>query len=113
MMPTGPDPLAARETDAVEHVVHPEVIDCPLGDGLALFDSRSGEYYSLNGTAALMWQVARAPATRGALLDAVRRTEGAPDDDAAITRDVDTALAEFLALGLFIPASAPGTSATE
>jgi PqqD family protein of HPr-rel-A system len=113
MTHTGLNPLTTRETDAVEHIVHPEVIDCPLGDGLALFDSRSGEYYSLNGTAALMWQVARAPATRGALLDAVRRTEGAPDDDAAIARDVDAALAHFLALGLFIPATAAGTSPTE
>lgn len=48
-------PVEARYT------VSPDVVDCPLGDGLALFDASNGTSFSLNRTGALIWQMAREP----------------------------------------------------
>lgn len=87
--------------DAVRHVISAHIIDCPLGDGLALFDSRSGEYFSLNGTAALLWRAARVPTTRGELLETLCQAKGAHADESALNQDLNSALTQFIDLGLF------------
>ncbi len=89
--------------------VSPDAVDCPLGDGLALFDARNGTSFSLNRTGALIWNAARQPvslsALRAVLIAACR---GAPDDiDADLRRIVD-ALEEQ---GLFILVSGEGGEA--
>ena len=33
----------------------PHAVSCPLGDGLAILDSRDNRYYSLNPVGALIW----------------------------------------------------------
>ena len=50
-----------------------EVVSCAFGDGMALLDLRSGEYFSLNSVGAFIWSCLGKPTNvieiRRALLD--------------------------------------------
>lgn len=89
-----------RPTDLTRYVSNPDILDCPLGDGLAVFDSRNGVYFNFNRTAALIWDRARTPAARSelraALIGAAPRSV-CPDD---IDRDLDSLLHDLVTAGL-------------
>lgn len=86
-------PVEARYT------ISPDIVDCPLGDGLALFDARNGTSFSLNRTGALIWQMARKPTEfrelQAMLLAACK---GTPADIEADLRAIVNALID---VGLF------------
>lgn len=48
-----------------------DVVSCDFGDGLALLDLRSGQYFSLNAVGAFIWSQLAKPITVGALLRAM------------------------------------------
>tara|TARA_B110001454_G_scaffold216562_1_gene240041 strand:+ start:118 stop:489 length:372 start_codon:yes stop_codon:yes gene_type:complete len=98
----------AGKPDAV-FTVNPDAVDCPLGDGLALFDPRNGASFTLNRTGALIWNRARRPVTLPelrAMLNAA--CKGTPDDIDADLRAIVNALVECR---LFITVSGAGTEA--
>lgn len=85
----------------------PDAVDCPLGDGLALFDARTGASFSLNRTGALIWQRARKPAKLSELQAMLMAAcKSAPEDIDADLRAIVDALVES---GLFVMVS--GTEA--
>lgn len=86
----------------LRYVISADAVDCPLADGLAVFDSRASSYFSLNRTAALIWNGARVPASRAALYDILLGTfsrTAAPDD---LAEDLDRIIADFVEAGLFV-----------
>ncbi|MFT3722150.1 MAG: PqqD family protein [Hyphomonadaceae bacterium] len=58
-------------SDAVTIEVGEEVVSCAFGEGLALLDLRSGQYFSLNSVGAFIWSQLEKPTTVGALRRAV------------------------------------------
>lgn len=48
-----------------------DVVSCAFGEGLALLDLRSGQYFSLNAVGAFIWSQLAKPTTVGALLRAM------------------------------------------
>lgn len=80
--------------------VSADAVDCPLGDGLALFDPRNGASFSLNSTGALIWNSARQPVSMPELRARLSAAcKGAPDDLDADLRGIVNALLES---GLFV-----------
>lgn len=89
--------------------ISPSAVDCPLGDGLALFDARCGASFTLNRTGALIWNSARKPVRVCDLRSVLRAAcKGAPDDIDADLRSIVDALVES---GLFIRVSGAGAEA--
>lgn len=72
----------------------PDVLACPLADGLALFDPRSNDYFSLNRSGAIVWNRAREGAPASELRAAVASSFGKAE--AEIRSDVDTAIAALI-----------------
>lgn len=87
------------------YVASRAVVTSRLGEGLALLDTRSSSYFTLNRSAALLW--ARAadpvalPALRTALAEAFGRSEAEVDDDVrtAIDALVDAGLLDVVHSG--------------
>ena len=48
-----------------------EVVAANLGDGVALLNLRTNEYFSLNEVGAFVWAVLQSPQPRGAIISAV------------------------------------------
>ena len=67
---------------------------------LALFDSRSGAYHALNGSAAAIWRAVAAEMTEGEAVEALANMHDAPRE--AITADVRAFIADALARELLI-----------
>jgi hypothetical protein len=57
------------DTSTIE--VGDDVVSCAFGDGLALLDLRTGQYFSLNAVGAFIWSQLVRPTTVGALRDAM------------------------------------------
>jgi len=94
--------VASDSVEPLRYVISPDVVDCPLADGLAVFDNRVSSYFSLNRTAALIWNGARIPVSRAdlyaMLTKAFPKTARAED----LAEDLDDILQEFIASGLFV-----------
>lgn len=91
------------EPDApLRYAISRDVVDCPLADGLAVFDSRAGTYFSLNRTAALIWNAARVSASRADLhgILASSFSQAATPEDLA--GDLDAIVRDFVDAGLFV-----------
>lgn len=80
-------------------VASSHVVDCPLADGFALLDTRTSSYFTLNRSAALLWNLAREPVTFDALRAAFARSFGR--SEAAVTDDVRGAVDQLVGSGLF------------
>lgn len=52
-------------------VADSEVAACPFGDGLALLDLRSGQYFTTNAIGAFIWNQIEAPISVGDLRAAI------------------------------------------
>lgn len=97
-----PCPAQACKDESL-YRISPDAVDCPLGDGLALFDPRDGASFTLNRTGALIWNSARQPVTLSALRAMLNvACKGAPDDIDADLRAIVDALVKS---GLFIVVS--------
>ena len=86
-------PLASR------YIISPDAIDCPLGEGIAVLNSTAGVYFSLNPTGALIWDVARQPASVAEMC--ARLTGAFPHANADFEADVRQIVSELVAAGLF------------
>lgn len=85
----------------MRYAISPNAVDCPLGDGLAILDSRTGACFNLNRTGALIWNTARQqPVSFGQLHDMLAAAcKGNP---ASIEQDLRTILSALVESGLFI-----------
>jgi hypothetical protein len=94
------------------YVVSPDVIDCPLGDGLAVLDTRSGTCFSLNRSGAVVWQGARSAASFPYLRSLL--AENFPEKSIDFGEDLRGILKDLVEAGLFraiatdVPSEAPG-----
>ena len=76
------------------------VVTADLGDGLALLDLRTNQYFSLNDVGAFVWQELQTPKRREEIVDAVTEryevsaADCAPDIDALLEEFRDAALVE-------------------
>lgn len=87
-------------SDTMLYSVGPDAVDCPLGDGLAVLDSRNGACFNLNRTGALIWHAARQPASFHELHDMlIVACKGNPD---VIEQDLRAILNALIEGGLFI-----------
>lgn len=92
--------VAASGFDGIAlYVASPAVVASPLADGLALLDTRTSSYFTLNSSAAVLWQCAAEPVTllrlRAALAEAFGRAEG------SVETDVQGAVRNLVDAGLF------------
>lgn len=87
-------------SDRLLYQVSPDAVDCPLADGLAVFDAVSGAYFTLNSSAATVWDGARQPTSKSALLSLLASQFANATAD--FGSDLDVILADFIAAGLFI-----------
>lgn len=83
-------------------VARADIVHCPLGDGIALFDPGSGTYFSLNRTAALLWDDIRRGARPSDLVDALMAGTAGPADRYALTADVDALVQGLRSAGLVL-----------
>ncbi|MBP6030463.1 MAG: PqqD family protein [Sphingobium sp.] len=96
------EPCAAGHAGDPEaiFIISQNAVDCPLGDGLALFDARCGASFTLNRTGAIIWNSARQRVSfremRAILATACK---GAPDDIDADLHGIVDALVES---GMFV-----------
>lgn len=88
-------------------VAHPEVVACPFGDGLALLDLRSGQYFTTNAIGAFIWNQMEAPIRAAALRDAVLAQYDIEADVCA--RDLDRHLHGMVSANLASLADATGS----
>lgn len=95
---------ASFDLDGVAlYVTSPAVVASPLADGLALLDTRTSSYFTLNPSAAVLWQCAAEPVTlprlRAALAEAFGRAEGTVETDVrgAVRNLVDAGLFDVVA----------------
>lgn len=59
------------ENSAAAWMASDEVVAANLGDGLALLNLRTNEYFSLNEVGAFVWNVLQSPQPRGEIIRAV------------------------------------------
>lgn len=98
-------PAIDQQGDApARYIVSPAVVASPLENGLALLDTRTSSYFTLNSSAAVLWRCAAEPVTlvglRAALAEAFGREE------AAVEGDVEIAVRSLVDAGLFDVAAA-------
>ena len=93
----------AGET-AIYHV-SPDVLACPLGEGLALFDARSNTYFSLNRSGAIIWRRAGEGVLAKDLRAAVAASFGMEERE--VSADVDRVIAELVDADLLTVCLAP------
>lgn len=78
-------------------------MECPLGDGIAIYDSRTGAYFALNASAARVWSGARQPSDRSVLLACLTRgVESAAGVEADFVADLDSLLSDLISAGLLV-----------
>lgn len=81
------------------YVVSPNAIDCPLGEGLAVLNATAGVYFSLNPAGALIWDLARQPATVSEMRE--RLSTAFPNSNADFEADIAKIVSELVDAGLF------------
>lgn len=83
--------------------ISPDAIDCPLGDGLAVLDTRTSTCFSLNGSGAVIWNGARRPVQFDTLRALLQTSFADPTD---VDSDLRRILSELVTAGLLrvIPA---------
>lgn len=97
-MLTDPVQTDSASPDQSFYVISADAIDCPLGEGLAILDTRTNCYFSLNATGALVWGSAKTPATLAMLRKAVMAQFDC--DEADCHADVQALLDALVAAGL-------------
>ncbi len=100
--PSSPAVATARvqQHDGAErYVASPAVVASPLADGVALLDTRTSSYFTLNPSAAVLWRCAAAPVTLPHLRAALAEAFGRPE--AAVDGDVQAAIRNLVDAGLF------------
>jgi hypothetical protein len=65
---------------AAEFSAEPDVMACTFGDGLALLDLRSGQYFALNAVGAFVWEQMAQPVGLAALCEAVTQRYDVTDE---------------------------------
>ena len=58
-------------SDSTKFEADPEVVACAFGDGVALLDLRTGEYFTINDVGAFVWGMLAQPAALGDIAAAV------------------------------------------
>ena len=72
---------------------------CELGDGLALLDHDSGQFFILDEVGSFIWKLLSAPATADELAEAVKRTfDAAPE---AVDEDIRDFVRDMIDARLF------------
>ena len=74
------------------------VLTTELGDGIALLDLRTNEYFTLNGVGAFLWRELQAPQGRAELIGAVLAEYDT--DPASCAGDIDVMLGDLIAAKL-------------
>lgn len=84
----------------------PEVVACPFGDGLALLDLRSGQYFTTNAVGSFVWSRIEKPISVADLRQDVElHYDVAPDQCA---RDLDNLLLGMVNANLASASDAAG-----
>lgn len=92
---------AERSQAMAGWVASGNVVTTDLGDGLALLDLRTNQYFSLNEVGAFVWQMIQTPRRREEIVHAVtEKYEVTPED---CSGDIDTLLADFENAALIEP----------
>ena len=73
-------------------------VSCPLGDGVAILDSRDNRYYSLNSVGALIWSKLAGVDTVDMIVHEVKRVFDVPEDVAR--QDTARLISELESAGL-------------
>ena len=79
-------------------IVSPDAISCPLGDGLAILDTQTNSYFSLNITGAMVWDLARTSVSLRALRSAM--IERFDCEEERCEQDLQTLIGALLDAGL-------------
>lgn len=87
----------------MKYHVNPQAIDCPLGDGLAIFKADSGTCFNLNHSGALLWAAARQPTGVDELCERLAGAYGGRAAD--YVSDVRTLVDALVANGLLLELS--------
>jgi len=100
-----------EENPEMLYQVSPDAIDCPLGDGLAVLDTRTSTCFSLNGSGAVVWNAARRPVPFFRLRDLLQASFADPAD---VDADLRRILSDLVSAGLFrtVPAVSVRTAST-
>ena len=83
-----------------------DVVSTPLGEGEALLDMVSNNYFSLNEVGAFVWGLLARPVTRGDILDAIVAEFDV--SRASCETDIDLLIAELHDAALIRSGSHPG-----
>lgn len=83
----------------MKYRISDDAIDCPLGDGLAIFKAGTGTCFNLNHSGALLWDTARQTVGIDTLCARLSSTYAGEAHD--FTSDVLHLVNELVAAGLF------------
>ena len=83
----------------------PDVVTCALGEGTALLDLRSSNYFDLNPVASFIWERLAEPRSVATLIADVRESFAA--DEADVAADMIAIIAALAAADLVAVTNAP------